>query len=324
MTEKQKNSLNKIISALPDNCRELFREVAEYAVFLEYKPKLNAKETYADFIKSKHGRTILKIETAANPPRLAMRFDALPVYSGIFREAIENRVNLLEQFDWFKGSCHGCGKCDRTQGYTYELPDGRKGFFCGSGVIDLPSFSNENIAEIKNALKTQDNYFMNLFVQANFIQPKIVKLDKRYIVGLFGNRSKQSELWKDFDELYAKEPFTKADEYKCSIYFWGKNPIPNKNIFFGFESGSSADGNPFDTIEIPACEWAVFEVNPAKWWVSGDKKVEGWVANNTAYHWRNYNGAVYQLEYYKEKFKGGRDPDSLMEVWYPLEKREKE
>ena len=165
MTEKQKYALNKIITALPDNCRETFREVAEYAVLLGYMPKLNAKETYADFIKSKHGRTILKIDINAAPPRLALRFDALRVYSGIFQEAVENRVNLLEGCSWFTGNCHNCGKCDRTQGYSYELSDGRKGFFCGSGVIDMPLFGDEHIAEIKNALKTQDDYLMSLFAK---------------------------------------------------------------------------------------------------------------------------------------------------------------
>lgn len=151
------------------------------------------------------------------------------------------------------------------------------------------------------------------------VKPEIIKMDNRYIVGLFGSRSKQGELWSDFDERYAKNPFAKADEYKCSIYFWGKNPKPNKNIFFGFESGSAAEDGMFDTIELPACEWAVFEVKPARWWAAGDKDVEGWIAKHEKYRWRTYNGAVYQLEYYKEKFKGADDPDSLMEVWYPLE-----
>ena len=165
MTEKQKSALHKIITALSSERRESFREVAEYAVSLGYMPKLNAKGTYADFIKSKHGRTILKIDINAVPPRLALRFDALRVYSGIFQEAVESRVNLLERFEWFTGNCHNCGKCDRTQGYSYELSDGRKGFFCGAGVIDMPFFGDEHIAEIKDALKTQDDYLMSLFAK---------------------------------------------------------------------------------------------------------------------------------------------------------------
>ena len=161
ITEKQKYALNQVITALPDKYREAFRGVAEYTVSLGYAPKLNAKGTYADFVKSKHGKTILKIDTAASPPRLAIRFDTLLEYSGMFQEAVENRVDLLEKSDWFKGSCHGCGKCDGTQGYAYALNDGRKGFFCGSGVIDLPPFDDESISAIKDALKAEDDYLTN-------------------------------------------------------------------------------------------------------------------------------------------------------------------
>ena len=156
------------------------------------------------------------------------------------------------------------------------------------------------------------------------MQPKIIKMDKRYIIGLFGQRSKQGGLWKEINERYAENPFNKTDKYDCSIYFWGKNPVAGKNIFFGFESDGAAevDADVFTKIELPACEWAIFEVKPAQWWKVGDKEVEGWIANNETYRWRKFNGAVYQLEYYKEKFKGARDPDSLMEVWYPLERHE--
>ena len=156
------------------------------------------------------------------------------------------------------------------------------------------------------------------------MQPKIVKMDKRYIVGLFGDRGKQEEISKRFDELYNQTPFEKTDTHKCYIYLWsdGTNaPKKGKDYFTGFESDCVSSRDIFDTFVIPACEWAIFEVNPAKWWKSGDEKVEGWIKNNEVYSWGEYDGAVFQLEYYKEKFSGSENPSSLMEVWYPLERR---
>jgi len=38
MTEKHKYALNKIISSLPENLREIYKEIAEYAISLEYMP----------------------------------------------------------------------------------------------------------------------------------------------------------------------------------------------------------------------------------------------------------------------------------------------
>ena len=161
MTEKQKYAFNKIIAALPDDCREAFREVAEYAISLGYMPVLKgSKKDYIDFTKSKVKRTILKIDAAPASPRLAIKYFALPAYSGIFYEGVEVRVNLLEEMG-HKVRCWGCGKCDGTQGYNYVLCDGREGFLCGGGLLDLAGFSAENVSEIKAALKAQDDYFMS-------------------------------------------------------------------------------------------------------------------------------------------------------------------
>jgi len=39
------------------------------------------------------------------------------------------------------------------------------------------------------------------------MQPKIIKLDKRYITGMFGNIETQGELWVKVNEGYTKNPF---------------------------------------------------------------------------------------------------------------------
>ena len=168
MTEKQKTTLNKIIDVLPKDYRKAFREIAEYAVSLGYMPVLKGtKKDYADFSKSKINRTILKIDSNPTPPRLAMKFYALPEYTGIFQEAIEKNIREYARLNYeIKSHCIGCmqrrnGRCNEPQGYTVTLPDGNQGFICGFGIVDLPSFSAENIPEVKAALKAQDDYFMD-------------------------------------------------------------------------------------------------------------------------------------------------------------------
>ena len=172
MTEKQKATLNKIIDALPNDCREAFREVAEYAVSLGYTPVLkSAKKNYADFSKSKIGRTILKIDIAPTPPRLAMKFYALPEYTGIFKETIEESVREHARLKYeIKPHCTGCmqrrnGRCNEPQGYNITLPDGKQGFICGFGIMSLPSFSAENILEVIAALKVQDDFFIKKMIE---------------------------------------------------------------------------------------------------------------------------------------------------------------
>ena len=160
MTEKQKDALSKIIAAVPDDYQAIFKEVADYAISLGYMPTLKgAKKDYADFIKSKVKRTIMKIDTAPTLPRLAIKFYALPEYAGIFKDAIDERVAIWQKLG-YEAKCFGCGKCDGTHGFTVTFDDGKQGFLCGGGVFDLPSFGAENVSEVKAALKAQDVFFM--------------------------------------------------------------------------------------------------------------------------------------------------------------------
>ena len=159
MTEKQKYALNKVITALPNSYRESYLEIAEYTISLGYKPVIKGRrEDYADFINSKLKRTILKINT--NPKFIwpAMKFYALPTYSGIFLEAINERLAYWDKLG-YEAHCFGCGKCDGTHGYKCTLPDGKQGFLCGFTVLPLPSFSAENIPEVKKALRLQHEFY---------------------------------------------------------------------------------------------------------------------------------------------------------------------
>jgi len=159
MTEKQKYALDKIISALPEDLRESCREIAGYAISLGYMPVLKGvRENYADFVNRKLKRTILKIQTNPGFPFLEMKFYALRSYAGIFQDAIENRLVYWDKLG-YEASCFGCGKCDGTHGYVCALPDGGQGFLCGFGVVPLPGFNADNIQEVKQALKIQDEFF---------------------------------------------------------------------------------------------------------------------------------------------------------------------
>jgi len=151
------------------------------------------------------------------------------------------------------------------------------------------------------------------------MQPKIVKMDKFFIAGLYGHIKKQTELQDRLNEQYAKTPFPKKSKYQTQMYYWGKRK-PDKQVFYGFEIDPAEDNEGFPLIELPACEWAVFEVNTAKWWDTGDKEVESWIVDNPNYLWRKHEGSIFLLEYWKEKFNDAH-PDSVTEVWYPLEKR---
>ncbi len=162
MTEKQNTALGKVIGEMSDGLKPSCREIAEHAIALGYMPALKGvRKDYVDFTKSRAKKTILKISSNPDFQGLAMKFYALPEYSGIFSEALKKRLAYWEKLG-YEVKCFGCGGCDGKQGYRIELPNGRQGFLCGWGAVPLPGFSAENAAEVKEALRIQDEFFMSL------------------------------------------------------------------------------------------------------------------------------------------------------------------
>jgi hypothetical protein len=123
------------------------------------------RKDYVDFSKSKLKRTILKIKNDPKfPPYLEIKFYALSKYSAYFQKAIEDRISTWNRLN-YEFRCFGCGKCNGTEGYTIVLPNDKKGFLCGFGLLPLPPLSVENISETKEALRIQNDYFIALSIE---------------------------------------------------------------------------------------------------------------------------------------------------------------
>ncbi|ADL52978.1 hypothetical protein [Clostridium cellulovorans] len=162
--EKTNQLLKDFISKLPESYREMFREIAEYAISLGYTPKkTKTKEFILDFSKSKVKRTIMKLEIRDNSikdnkPGLRLKFYANKGYSEIFNQGIQR---VIEEYDGRYTGCYGCGRCKgELEGYTYTYSDGKKIFRCGSELISIHNFGPENISELKALIKGQDEFFM--------------------------------------------------------------------------------------------------------------------------------------------------------------------
>jgi hypothetical protein len=144
------------------------------------------------------------------------------------------------------------------------------------------------------------------------MQPKIIKKDRLYITGLTGDGAKTGEVWNDFARRYNVNPFPKADEAGHEIRF-------GESVHVGFQTASAAEGGEYSFVELPATEYAVFDVFVAKGYDSENDAMNQWLADNAAiYRQRELDGRLYVVESYNEKFKGGSAPDSMVEIWIPL------
>jgi hypothetical protein len=169
MNEKHRVILNELLSNIDVKYKDMFLELAEYAISLGYNPIRNkTSDITIDFRKNKVKKTILKLETKEqkhagykcnerNIPGLRLRFFAAKEYSNIFKDGIKN---VIEEFEGKYTGCYGCGRCDGTEGYNYIYSDGRQVYRCGSELISVFDFTEKDIPEIKKLLKIQDHYYI--------------------------------------------------------------------------------------------------------------------------------------------------------------------
>jgi hypothetical protein len=163
MTDKQQTALDAALAKIPELDRNLYRNIAEYAISLGYMPKLGGKDgSYAEFIKSKIKRTLIKFQFAPGAGRkyaVKLSFYATPAYSPLFKEAVAEMVHTLRKQN-YEVRCWNCGMCDGTLGYKHIGEDGAESFLCGKGVLQLPEIGAEHLDEIKSLMKAQDDFWM--------------------------------------------------------------------------------------------------------------------------------------------------------------------
>ena len=159
MTEKTRKKLEDLISKFPDEYKNFFREIFDYLVSLGYNPKFSANLGSAEFSKSKHGRSIMKVYPPYNPdgmPHLRLRFDGLPVCTGLFEEAVEIMRSNCER-------CNHYDRCNGANAIKYTMSNGSEVLGSCQPIRDIPKYSVDELPLIKDALKIQDIYLMGLY-----------------------------------------------------------------------------------------------------------------------------------------------------------------
>ena len=179
MTDSQKQKIDALIDVLPENEREIYREIAEYATQLGYSPS-KVKEKYepvifAKTIKGYGYRRLCRISppnpASSDEPKtsFALSFYAMSDYSEIFHESVrkecESRKERIiapvysEVFYRKNDNCRfrkdTCNECRKCKPYYYTYPCGKIIECDHVYLIGLPPIGTEHIDEIKALLKAQ-------------------------------------------------------------------------------------------------------------------------------------------------------------------------
>lgn len=175
MNENQTSLLHSFLDSINKDYYGMFLDLSQYAVSLGYTPRRNKTQYFSiDFRKSRYKTSIMKMEVKEQKngryeysersiPGLRLKYYASKGYSKIFHNGIKT---VVEEFGGKYTGCYGCGRCsNQLEGYTYVYPDGKKVFRCGRELISIFDFSSEDLKEMKELMKRQDEFFSNKYNQ---------------------------------------------------------------------------------------------------------------------------------------------------------------
>jgi predicted transcriptional regulator YdeE len=149
------------------------------------------------------------------------------------------------------------------------------------------------------------------------MEPRIIKVKELLIAGLPGDGADTGAVWAEFDARYNVNPFARADNNGYEVRFPDRG-----DIFAGFSVASADAAKGYETLILPAAKYAVFDVLAANGYDSENMTMQAWLDRNAdRYEQLSLKGQKYVAECYNERFKGGGEPDSVVEIWIPLKAR---
>lgn len=162
--------------------------------------------------------------------------------------------------------------------------------------------------------------FTNRLRGGVLLNPTIIKRGAILIAGTHGDGNKTGEVWGAFETLYAEKPLDNTlstDGYEVRLY-----EGDTCTVYVGYPVRKKGNIDPaYSVLELPACEYASFDVYVSNGYESENSAMDEWLKTNSeGYRERLLReGTHYCVEYYDERFNGS-EAGSIVEIWVPIEK----
>lgn len=151
------------------------------------------------------------------------------------------------------------------------------------------------------------------------MHPNLIKKNRLLIAGVTGDGNKTGEVWQKFIALHTKIGLkNKLSDNGYEIRIYTNNEC---SCHVGFSVANNDVDGSFTILELPASEYASFDVYVSQGYDSENTAMDEWLeTNNRGYIQRLYDGKPYAVEYYDERFHGD-EADSIVEIWVPVKKQ---
>ena len=152
------------------------------------------------------------------------------------------------------------------------------------------------------------------------MKPRVFAREAFIVAGVVGSGDETGKAWDAFVKLNKLNPLTnKAGEegYEVRMY-----PAEGPGqVHVGMAVKDSRVPPEYKVLSVPASMYAEFEIRPAKGYESSNAEMNQWLAENAdVYREALLNGKHYGIEVYDARYKGDKDPDSVVGILMPIKR----
>lgn len=152
------------------------------------------------------------------------------------------------------------------------------------------------------------------------MEPKIIQKEAMMIAGVAGSGDETAKAWETFMKISQMHPLANrvqdgTEGYEVRLY-----PADGTGkVFVGVRVKTADIAAEYKVFRLPAATCAEFEIYPAKGYESSNDVMSKWLeANAAVYKQGDIDGLKYAVEIYDARYKGEKDPKSVVGIWIPL------
>jgi predicted transcriptional regulator YdeE len=155
------------------------------------------------------------------------------------------------------------------------------------------------------------------------VEPKIIQKEAMVIAGVAGSGDETGKCWEAFMKIQKMHPLTNQ-VYEDGVEGYEVRLHPTEGMGKVHVGVRVKDANvpaEYRVISLPAATYAEFEIFPAKGYESSNGDMSRWLAENAeTYKEVMLDGMHYAVEVYDQRFKGEKDPKSVVGILVPIAK----
>jgi predicted transcriptional regulator YdeE len=153
------------------------------------------------------------------------------------------------------------------------------------------------------------------------MEPRIDTTEEFLVAGLTGKANETGDLWERFSRLSRRAPLkNRRNEDGYEIRFYSGTVEPHVHV--GACVRNTGAPSDYETRVLPASTYAVFDIHPVKGYTSQNEVMNKWLLENGKYRQIGLGDRLFAVLIYGARFKGDKDPASVVECWVPVQPRE--